>query len=149
MSIRKVVIKNYKQFKDIEIEFNTDINIIVGDNEAGKSTLFEAINLALTSKINGRPLIQELTPYLFNAEIVKNYIDELQSNSKAKLPEILIEIYFNEDDELQKFRGSNNSKQEDDIGVCLKIKFDTNFGEEYNHYISKKENVTTVPITYA
>lgn len=148
MSIRKVIIKNYKQFKNIEIEFNTDINIIVGDNEAGKSTLFEAINLALTSKINGRPLIQELTPYLFNAEVVKNYIDELQNNPKAKLPEILIEIYFNENEELQKFRGSNNSKQEDAIGVCLKIKFDTNFGEEYNHYISKKENVTTVSVEY-
>ena len=64
--IRKVIIQNYKQFKNLSIDFNPDVNIIVADNENGKSTLFEAIHLALSGKINNKPLLQELTPYLFN-----------------------------------------------------------------------------------
>jgi putative ATP-dependent endonuclease of OLD family len=52
MAIKKVIISNFKQFKDIfEIELNEDINILVGNNEAGKSTIIEAINLAFTGMI--------------------------------------------------------------------------------------------------
>lgn len=43
MRIEKVKIKNYKLFQDFTMLFNDDLNIIVGDNEAGKSTLLEAI----------------------------------------------------------------------------------------------------------
>ena len=64
--IKKIIIKNYKQFEDFSLDLNPDINIIVGNNEAGKTTLFEAINLGLTQKLNGRLIAQELTPYLFN-----------------------------------------------------------------------------------
>ena len=64
--IKKVIIKNYKQFENFSLELNSDINVIVGNNEAGKTTLFEAINLGLTQKLNGRMIAQELTPYLFN-----------------------------------------------------------------------------------
>ena len=39
MRIEKVKIINYKLFQDFTMTFNDDLNIIVGDNEAGKSTL--------------------------------------------------------------------------------------------------------------
>lgn len=34
--IKKIIIKNYKQFENFSLELNPDINIIVGNNEAGK-----------------------------------------------------------------------------------------------------------------
>ena len=55
--IRKVIIQNYKQFKNLSIDFNPDVNIIVADNENGKSTLFEAIHLALSGKINNKKIL--------------------------------------------------------------------------------------------
>jgi len=73
--IEKILIHNYKLFKDFELDFNSDINILVGDNETGKSTILEAINLALTKKLNGRYLENELSPYLFNIEIVKKFLE--------------------------------------------------------------------------
>lgn len=48
MFIRKVKIHNFKCYKDFEITLEEGLNIVVGDNEAGKSTILEAINLALT-----------------------------------------------------------------------------------------------------
>lgn len=119
--IKKVVIKNYKQFEDFNLELNSDINIIVGNNEAGKTTLFEAINLGLTQKLNGRLILQELTPYLFNLKAKENYLNELKENPKnAKLPEILIELYFTDNIEGD-FKGSINSLKEDCAGVSLKM----------------------------
>jgi len=59
-------VKNYRRLRSTDIKLRPDLNIIVGDNESGKSTLLEAINLALKGQINRRPLPQyELHPYLF------------------------------------------------------------------------------------
>ncbi len=54
--LRKVLIKNYRSFKDFKLEFSRGVNIIVGSNDAGKSTLLEAINLALTARLHGYTL---------------------------------------------------------------------------------------------
>lgn len=56
MFIRKVKIHNFKCYRDIEIALEEGLNIIIGDNEAGKSTILEAINLALTGIISGKSI---------------------------------------------------------------------------------------------
>ncbi|EKN5948096.1 ATP-dependent endonuclease, partial [Yersinia enterocolitica] len=71
MFIEKLTIKNYKGFHgEFSLLLNSGINLIVGDNEAGKSTILEAINIALTGVLNGRYLKNEINQYLFNNEVV-------------------------------------------------------------------------------
>ncbi|EMD0828620.1 AAA family ATPase [Morganella morganii] len=41
--ILKAKIKNFKKFREYEIYFDPKRNILVGDNEAGKSTILTAI----------------------------------------------------------------------------------------------------------
>ena len=53
MIIQKIVVKNYKIFKDIVINFNPKINILVGDNDAGKSTVLEVLSVLTTGKLKG------------------------------------------------------------------------------------------------
>jgi putative ATP-dependent endonuclease of the OLD family len=53
--LRKVLIKNYRAFEDFMLDFSLGVNIVAGDNDAGKSTLLEAINLALTSRLPRAP----------------------------------------------------------------------------------------------
>jgi putative ATP-dependent endonuclease of OLD family len=73
MSIKKVNIENYKCFEGkFSIDFNHDINILVGNNETGKSTILEAINLALSGVLNGKYLKNELSQYLFNGYVAIN-----------------------------------------------------------------------------
>ena len=72
MSIERVIVKNYRKFDCADITFRPHFNIIVGDNESGKSTLLEAINLALKCQINRRSAAYELHPYLFNANCIAN-----------------------------------------------------------------------------
>lgn len=45
LRISKISLKNFKTFKDITIIPNTDFNIVIGENSAGKSSIFEAIHL--------------------------------------------------------------------------------------------------------
>lgn len=74
MSIKKIKIKNFKCFGDeiFEIELNKGLNVLVGNNEAGKSTILEAIHLVLTGMYCGKPIRSELSQYLFNRMTIKN-----------------------------------------------------------------------------
>ena len=50
VTIKKVVLHNFKKFKDFSADFRDGKNIIVGENESGKSTLLTAIDLTLSQK---------------------------------------------------------------------------------------------------
>ena len=128
--LKKIYIQNYKIFNKFDLEFNNDLNIIVGDNESGKSTILEAINLVLTKRLNGKLIESELTPYLFNKKCEKEYLDAVKNGKPVQLPEIIIEVYLNDNTELESLRGSMNSKKEDCIGIKLEIVFDEDFKEE-------------------
>lgn len=50
MIIKKIKLKNYRNYKDLEINFDKKINIIYGDNAVGKTNLLESIFLTATFK---------------------------------------------------------------------------------------------------
>lgn len=50
-NIQKLILTNFQQWKKGEICFQPGLNIIIGDTESGKSTLFRAINSVLTGKM--------------------------------------------------------------------------------------------------
>jgi predicted ATP-dependent endonuclease of OLD family len=45
MYISKLKIKNFKCFDEVEINFDRNFNLIIGENNSGKSTIFEALRL--------------------------------------------------------------------------------------------------------
>ena len=45
--IEKIKLQNFKRFETFEVEFDKNINIFIGDNEAGKSTILSAIDIVL------------------------------------------------------------------------------------------------------
>ena len=53
MVIDKIKVKNYKIFQEKTIHLNDNVNIFVGENDAGKSTILEIVNLITKGKING------------------------------------------------------------------------------------------------
>lgn len=145
--ISKIVIHNYKKFSDFELDLDDDLNIIVGDNETGKSTILEAINLALTKRLNGKFIETELSPYLFHTDTVEKFIVDLKAGKNPAPPDIFIELYFKDIPALASFRGNNNSKREDQIGIRLEIVFNEDFCEEYDQFIKGSE-INLLPIEY-
>lgn len=146
MYIKSLHIENYKSYKgNFDITLNKGVNILVGNNESGKSTIIEAIHLALTGMLNGRYLKNELSQYLFNNDIVAEYLDNLKKQRPAQLPYILIELYIGGDD-CPMFCGNGNSKRQDDCGLSYKIAFDERYRDVYEELI--KQEVKTIPIEY-
>lgn len=149
MSIERVIVKNYKGLKQTDVSFQPDLNILVGDNETGKSTLLEAINLGLTGQINRRDAGYQLHPFLFNKTVVDAWIAALKAGEKPKPPEILIEIYLKDDPSFALTKGTNNSQHLDTKGVKLKICLDEDhFADEYAAYVDEPDRISTVPIEF-
>lgn len=148
MHISKIHIENFKTFKgSFWLTLNKTTNIIVGDNEAGKSTIIEAIHLALTGLLNGKYLRNELTQYIFNNEVVAEYIHNLEQGiSNANLPYIRIEIFM-EGEDLAEFEGNGTSDKSQANGICLTIAFDERYQKEYEDLV-KIGGIKTLPIEY-
>lgn len=144
--ITRIVINGYRLFRQFELEPNAGTNIIVGDNEAGKSTLLEAVSLGLTGRLNGRWAQDELNPYWFNQALVSRYFESLGTGMPLPPPEILIELYLtDEDDNLQSLLGVHNSRQDKLPGVRIHIFPAPEFTEEFADYMKAENRPDILP----
>ncbi len=150
MKIEKLVLENYKSFKErTTIEFNEGLNILVGDNEAGKSTILEAIHLCLSGILDGRYLKNDFHQYLFNYEVVEEYLKKIEVDKTTPLPELLIEVYFKSNDELAEFEGAFNSDHNPKAqGIRFEIKLDDTYADLYHDLIHSAEKQISIPIEY-
>lgn len=149
MAIEKVIIKNFKKFKGpFEIRFKENINLLVGDNESGKSTILEAIHVALTGMYAGRNIRNQLSTYLFNKEAVEEYLTSAEiGHPIVPPPEIMIELYL-KSGTLPEYEGNGNSENSDGKeGVRFTIGFSDKFQSEYERLL-KTEKVTSLPIEF-
>lgn len=147
MAIKKIKIKNFKCFEgDFELPLNSGMNILVGNNEAGKSTILEAIHIALTGLYCGRNIRSELSQYLFNINVVKSYIDSVNRGTASAPPQISIEIFFCDSIDPE-YEGNNNSDNDACEGFKFEITFNDKYTSEYNALIAKR-NMISLPIEY-
>lgn len=133
--IERIVIDGYRRFGRLDIKPARGLNIIVGDNEAGKSTLIEGIGLALTGRVNGRSAAEELHPYWFHRPNVDAFFSSYARDGEAKAPETLLELYLRNGDAVQRLRGVHNSAGVDCPGVRIHIAPAPEYTEEFREYM--------------
>lgn len=143
MLVKSIKLVNFKKFRDDLLEFNDDVNIFVGDNNAGKSTILEALEIVLNYSHRGRPFNGEFSPDLFNQDAVTRF---LASDLSIKhMPSLIIEAYI---DGVPEYRGSNNSLKADAQGVVVQACFDPSLEAVYETHLLTKPNITSIPIEF-
>ena len=147
--IKKIKIENFKCINgSFTLDFKNGINILVGNNEAGKSTILEAIHLALSGIFRGKTIRGNLTQYLFNYDVVNEYLDSIKNGAPINAPSILIELYINGDypilegDKFTEKMGTGKTS-----GIALKIALDEKYKEEYESLVNTGD-LATLPIEY-
>lgn len=145
MYIKKIKLHNFKRFKgDYELELTSGLNILVGNNGIGKSTIIEAIHLALSGYFQGKYLKNGISQYLFNHDVIFDYLRKVNSGEHIDLPEMYIEIWF---DECPTMNGTNHTGTEPADGLTYKVCFNEEYKSEYENLISSGK-ITTLPIEY-
>lgn len=143
MYIVKIHIKNYKLLQDVCVHVNPDMNIFVGENDAGKSTLLEAISIILSGKLNGYAFNRQIKDNLFNMTARRNYIDSLASD--PELPKIILEAYC--EDGSADYKGTNNDFGEDVCGIRTVVEFDPQYESVYKAMLSSGD-VKDIPVEF-
>lgn len=131
--IKRIIIHNFKGIKFADLEFNAYKNVIVGNNGVGKSTLVEALSLAMGYGLNKL----EITPYLFHIQCQRDFI------RTKNPPEITIEIVF--DGNNDEFSGMNNTLHMNLRGLQLKICFDDAYASLFE---AEKSDCSQIPCEY-
>lgn len=97
MYIRNVEIKNYRAFKNFKITLS-NLSLIIGENEAGKTNLFDALSLPLNSNdisFNKKRLPVSDINHEAIAEFYQAILDEKSDvDIKKLIPKVRIEIEF-------------------------------------------------------
>lgn len=148
MYITKLIIHNFKCFKHFEMDFSDNVNVIVGNNNEGKTTIFEAMHLALTASINGKNVIVDIPNHIFNKDTVNEYLSKIKAGTVAVPPKAYVELFFSSKVDNSYYVGNNNSKLTRSAGVKISIDLNPNCVEEYKAYIAHKEDVRTIPVEY-
>ena len=136
--ITKVHIRGFRCFKELVFEPDENMNIIVGGNEAGKSTILEAISMALTGRVNGGRWARDLlNPYWFNKDLVAAFFDDLEAGKRPKPPEFRIDVYLDvERGDAEKMRGIHNMLKHDSVGISLHARPDAEYAQEFEEYLA-------------
>jgi predicted ATPase len=148
MPIERIIIENFKSFQRLDLALNPHMNLVVGNNEVGKSTLLEAIHLVVTGQLHGRSVVYELTPYLFHQPTVQEYLATIRSGHKAPPPRIWIEAYLGSNPEFAALRGTNNSLGADVAGIKLLVELNDDYREEFDSYLQQHEQGGSLPVEF-
>ncbi|HCI3969442.1 TPA: AAA family ATPase [Pseudomonas aeruginosa] len=146
--ITKIKIQGYRIYGDFTLQPNKELNILVGGNDAGKSTLMEAIGLALNGRIGGRSAQEELNPYWFNKDLVGQFLEQCEQGRKPALPEILIELFLENRSELQFLLGAINSERKTNAcpGISFKVIPNPEYEEELTQWRANPSAL--IPVEY-
>ena len=88
--ITKIRLINYKRFRDYTIEPNRQTNILVGDNEVGKSTVLDAIDIVASGNVRRVEAIG--IDKLLNIDAVQQF--HAGEHNYKLLPKLTVELYL-------------------------------------------------------
>lgn len=133
--ISKIKLKNFKKFQNYCINFNERINVLVGDNESGKSSILEAIDIVTSASLSR--LESAGIDKLLNIAAVQEYLDG--DKSFNSLPELVIELFLEGGDNDDRLNGRNNSDNTICDGLRLVYKPNPEYTNEIMHSVEGAE----------
>src|SRR5688572_22462895 len=90
--IQKIKLHNFKRFRDFSVDLDEKINLLIGDNESGKSSILSAIDIVLNGS---RTKVETVgLDSLFNLEVIQDFLNS--SRKFADLPFLYVELYLDE-----------------------------------------------------
>lgn len=135
MKISNLIIKNYRNIKDIDIQL-TNIVSLIGENNSGKSNLLRAITLPFLSNelgynnknlswsdINNKSKENYYQFILDNQEAIINNSLDINTFS-SYLPIVTVEVYFEVDDIELYFVKDLTSEIDEDNNIRYGIRYD-------------------------
>ena len=128
------MLRNFKRFKALELEFDPELNILVGGNEAGKSSVLQALDIVLSAS---RSKVEALgIETFFNADCISKFLGGERKITEP--PEVLVEVYLEGIGGHHDLDGRNNSKGADHLGIKMVCKPVDEYTKEIQAILAEK-----------
>ncbi len=148
MTINRIIIEKYRLIKHADFLVNPDMNIFVGDNDSGKSTLLEAIAILTSGKLNGYNFDRQLKANLFNSDVRNAYRVSLEKYPNIMAPpKITFEAYWADEEAIAAYAGTNNSLTENCAGIRIDVEFNSEYEPVYKKMLERRE-VYDIPVEF-
>jgi len=108
MRIKKIVLRNYRNYDNLEINFNDNLNIIIGDNAQGKTNLLESIYVLAVTKSFLSITDKNLIKFDNKFSIIKGALESIDSKDN-------LEILFNDNGKVVRINNKEIKKLSDYI----------------------------------
>lgn len=133
--VSRLVLANFKKFESLTLDFETDMNVLIGDNEAGKSSVLLAMDLAMSASRNR---VESLgVESLLSLAAVKKF--QQGDRSPELLPCITVDVFL-EDGENQELNGNQNAKHRLADGLRMIVEpLIQEYGEDINALLGQNQ----------
>lgn len=142
--IKRIMISGFKRFQRLEADFAPGMNIIIGENEAGKSTVLDAISLVLRQDFKNAD--NSMWFDLLNSKQIAGYKN---NPSFLTLPRISIELEFSLDDKMKNaptFKGENYGDEKGPPAYGIVFKYEPH--TDYRAVIEEIVSADNIPLEY-
>lgn len=94
-AIKKMMLQNFKKFGSLTLEFEAGINVLIGDNETGKSSVLLALDLVLSAS---RSRVETIG---YESLLARSAVSAFQRGPRTLdlLPELVVDVFLDEGDD--------------------------------------------------
>lgn len=115
-AITQLVLQNFKSFPKLTLHFDAGTNVLIGDNETGKSSVLLALDLALSAS---RSRVETIGyEALLNQSAVRTFL--AGPRRLDLLPEVIVDVFL-EDGKAEGLYGYQNLAETDSDGIRMAI----------------------------
>ena len=165
MNLEKIYLRSFRNYEEITLDFETGVNLIVGDNAQGKTNLLEAISYLgsgksfraqktsemvrfgdtfaeISGKVFSQERQQELRYLLFAGSRPRQiFRNGARKKTAAELAGVLPTVLFCPEDLLILKMGSSQRRRFGDMALCqLRPNYDAAL-TEYNRILEQKSRI--------
>ncbi len=89
MFLKKFIIKNYRCIKEASIFFNRGVNIIIGENNSGKTSIIDALRVCLSYGKQKRDIWVSTSDFYIDKNIINTEKEEIEFHMYFEIEEDL------------------------------------------------------------
>lgn len=140
--ITRLMLQNFKKFPELDLSFSADRNVLIGDNESGKSTILLALDLVLS---DSRHRVEALgVESLLSQSAVKRFQEG--ERSADRLPVLIADVFLSEGGNPD-LNGRQNLTGRDADGLRMRIApMIEDYGQDIQHVL--QQNPANFPFEY-
>lgn len=85
MHLRELILRNYRNYVKLELNFNSNLVIFTGKNGQGKTNILESIYLSCTGRSHRTPKDRELIRWGENFSYVKTFVEKKEGRKSVEI----------------------------------------------------------------